>query len=199
MALAPLATTADLSARGIPTINTPGVAALLASASSAVRDAAGSAITRQTSTVTLSTQVSRRIELPARPVHGVSAVTLDGVLLTVGTDVFLRGSALWRECQWQRNSEIPSSLTVTFEHGLTEVPADVVDLVCSLVGAGLAAIDDGYASHIGKASESIDDYRVGFGTGADAVTSVMELPDRTVRMLRRRFGSGDVSVAGSVR
>lgn len=199
MVLAPLATTADLSARGIPITNTSAIAALLESASTAVRGAAGAPITRQTSTVTMWTEASRRIELPARPVHGVTAVSLDGVTLVVGTDVFLRGSSLWREFPWQAHGDIPAALTVTFEYGYAEVPADVVDLVCSLVGAGLAAIEDGYASHIGVQSESVDDYRVGFETGADATTSLMELPDRTRRMLERRFGWSGPVIVGSVR
>lgn len=46
MALATLAVAADLSARGIPVTDTAGVAAFLASASAAVRDAAGTPISQ---------------------------------------------------------------------------------------------------------------------------------------------------------
>lgn len=198
MTLEPLATEADLMARGIDTDNPAATQALLAAASAAVRAGAGCAITRQTSTVTLSTEPSRRIELPARPVHAVTAVALDGRDLTVGVDCHLRGSSLWREQLWQSPAAIPSELVVTFEHGFDEVPADVVDLVCSLVGAGIAATDEGYASSVGKQYESIDDYRVGYAVGADAVASVMELPDRTRRALRRRFGMTSV-VVGTIR
>jgi hypothetical protein len=72
MALAPLAEVASLEARGIDTSNTARLYELLDAASSAVRDAAGSAISRSTSTVTLWTEASRRIELPARPVVTVA-------------------------------------------------------------------------------------------------------------------------------
>lgn len=198
MALATLAVAADLSARGIPITNTTGVAAMLAAASAAVREAAGCAITKLTSTVTMSTDQSRRIELPARPVHSVTTVVLDGVTLVSGTDYYLRGSSLWRDTPWHLRDEIPGVLTVTFVHGLDEIPADVVDLVCALAGAGLAAITAGYASTVGKEYESIDDYRVGYTTGADAVASLMEIPERTRASLRRRFGS-QVMVVGSVR
>lgn len=201
MALASLATAADLTARKIDVTDTVGVAAQLAAASSAVRAAAGCAITLQTSTVTLSTEASRRIELPARPVRAVASVTLDGVIFT---EWVLRGSCLWRnsptsyESKWQAFGDIPSELVVTFTHGFTEVPADVVDMVCSLAGAGLASIGEGFQAHTGVNSESIDDYRVGYTTGADAVVSVMDLPDRTKAALRKRFGSGGAMVVGSI-
>lgn len=198
MAYEPLATAADLSARGIDTTNTLAVEALLDAASAAVREAAGCPISEQTSTVTLWTEASRRIELPARPVSSVATVVLDGETLTVEDDYVLRGSSLWRTCQWQAQGDIPSELVVTFTHGYTEVPADIVDLVCNLVGAGMASVDEGYATHAGKQYESIDDYRVGYTTGSDAVSSVMELPERTVKSLRARFGTTSV-VVGTVR
>ena len=198
MAYAPLATAADLSARGISVDNVEAVEALLAAASAAVRDAAGAPISDQTSTVTLWTEASRRIELPARPVRSVASVILDGVTLVANTDYVVRGSSLWRDCQWQAQGDVPSSLVVTFTHGLAEVPADIVDLVCNLVGAGLTAVGEGYATNAGKQYESVDDYRVGYATGADAVSSVMELPERTVRSLRARFGPTTV-VVGTVR
>lgn len=198
MALAPLAVTADLSARGIATTDTTGVAAFLAAATAAVRDAAGCPISKETSTVTLSTEASRRLELPSRPVHSVASVTLDGESLTVGTDVFLRGSALWREIPWQRQGAIPGEVVVTFTHGLDAIPEDIVDLVCSLVAGALASKDAGYEAHTGVQYEASDDYRVGYLSGDDAAASVMDLPERTKRSLRKRFGS-QVLVAGSSR
>lgn len=195
--MADLASVEDLAARGIDTSDTDAVEAFLAAASAAVRNAAGSTITRQVSTVVMWTEPSRRIELPARPVRGVSVVELDGEPVT---DWVLRGSCLWRDCRWQRPGDIPSELAVTFDHGFDVVPADVVDLVCAMVGAALAAsADGGYASTTGKTYESIDDYRVGFTVGVDAVASVMEVPPRTAKSLRKRFGIPGVTVLGVVR
>jgi hypothetical protein len=199
VALAPLATAADLLARKIDVTDSASVVSQLAAASAAVRNAARVAITKQMSTVTLWTEASRRIELPARPVRSVTSVTLDGVALVAGTDYLLRGSSLWRDKPWQSRGEIPSELVVTFVHGLDAVPDDIVDLVCALAGAGLAAIADGFKTHTGVQSESIDDYRVGYATGADAVSTVMDLPDRVEDMLRERFGSGGPTVIGTVR
>jgi len=199
MALATLAVAADLTARGIPITDEAGVAAFLASASAAVRDAAGAPISQLTSTVVLWTEASQRIELPSGPVTAVASVTLDGVALTATTDYVLRGSALWRvDEKWQREGDVPSALEVTFTHGYATVPADIVDLVCALAGAGLAAKASGYTTHAGIQYESIDDYRVGYTTGDEAVGSAMEIPERTRRTLRRRFAP-DAIVVGSVR
>lgn len=200
MALSPLATVADLSDRGIDTTDSDAVAAQLAAASAAIRDAAGCAISRHSSTVTMWTEASRRIELPSRPVVSVESVELDGVVLVDGTDYVLRGSSLWRlNGVWAHSGDVPSELVVAFTHGLLEVPADIVDLTCALAGAGLLAVADGFTANTGKQYESIDDYRVGFATGDDAVVSVMEIPDRTARSLRRRFGAGGAAVVGSVK
>ena len=200
MALAPLATAADLVAHGIDASDATATAAQLAAASAAIRDAANSAITRQVSTVEMWTSQSRKIDLPAQPVHAVTAVTLDGETLTDGTDYVVRAGALYRYGGlWQSPcAEVPSELVVTFEHGLDEVPADIVKLTCDVAGAALQRIADGVVgSNIGREYESIDDYRVGYATGEDATVSVTELPERTKTALRARFGSSGVYVTGA--
>lgn len=190
--LPPLATTSDLTQRGIDA--GAAEAALLGAASDAVRSEAGAAISLATSTVRFPTEPSRRIELPARPVHSVTSVLLNGEPVT---DYVVRGSSLWRECRWQRWGDIPGELTVTFTHGWDPVPASIVDLVCSLVAAGVSATTDGYDPKRRMSYERIDDYQYGLRTGGDEIVSVMELPKRTTDMLRRRFGLGSM-VVGSV-
>lgn len=185
----PLATVADLTARGIETSNTALIEALLDAASSAIREAAGTPITETTATAKFPTPDSRRLDLPA-PVRSVASVVLDGEEIS---DWSLRGNSLWRH-RWQLPGDLPGEVTVTFTFGLTETPADIVDLVCNLVGAGIAHAEGGYEAKTGLAYESIDDYRVGYAQGADANVSPMELPDRTRRMLARRFGGGSAMV-----
>lgn len=189
MALTPLATVADLNARGVDTSNLTLVTALLDSASAAVRDAAGVAITETTATIKLSTPADRRLRLPP-PVRSVASVLVNGEAVT---DWSLRDDSLWR-ASWQAPTDIPGEVTVTFTYGLAEVPADIVDLVCALVGAGVALAGEGYEAKTGKTYENVDDYRVGYAQGSDAVVSPMELPDRTRRMLARRFGGGTAMV-----
>lgn len=187
MALDPLATTADLTARKIDTTDTVLVAALLAAASSAVREAAGASISRETFTVKLPTVPGRRLRLPGAPVVSATDVLLDGEPVT---DAVLRAGSLWRSCHWQKPDAIPSEVTVTVTAGLLEVPADVIDLVCNLVAAGLAHAAEGYEGTPNVAYEDIDDYRVGYRQGDEATVSKMELPPATRTMLRRRFGGG---------
>jgi hypothetical protein len=195
VALTDLAAVADLNARGIDTSDGPLVTALLASASAAVRDAAGVPITEITATIVLSTPEGRRLRLPG-PVRSVAAVLLDGEALT---DWTLRGGDLWRAEGWQCRGDIPSEAEVTLTFGLPEVPADIVDLVCLLVGAGVKLAAEEYAARAGVigVTERVDDYQYGvqYAQGEAATVSPMELPERTRAMLARRFGGGATMVA----
>ena len=73
-------------------------------------------------------------------------------------------------------------------HGLAEVPADIVQLVCDFAIAGMNTAGNG--SRSGVTSEAVDDYRVTYADGEDAQASVVEIPERTRLMLRQRFGGG---------
>lgn len=193
----PLATRVDLANRGISASSEALADALLEAVSAAIRDAAGSPITQETSTVTMWTEPARRIELPARPVISVASVSVDGEPVA---DWTLRGSALWRSEPWQARSEPPRELVVTFTHGYATVPADIVQLACVLVAAGLAAADgDGFGANRGKTYTSIDDYREGFATGSTEVVDPTEIPERTRLALRRRFGRLSSAVVDGAR
>lgn len=187
MAFNDLATVADLIDRGID-INPPGVdiAALLGAASDEVRDAAGVPISRATFTVTIPGVRDRWLKLPGQPVVAVEDVSIDGDEVT---DWRLVGGDLWREAGWQPACT-PTNVTGTVTGGLLIIPRDIVDLVCSLVGTGIAAAEDGYESKAGKAYESVDDYRVGYAQGAGQTAGIMELPEATRCRLRARFGGG---------
>lgn len=183
MVLQPLASAADLNTRGIDTSNTPRVEAFLASASTAVRTAAGSPIGQTTSTVTVPGTTGRWLRLPGGPVTDVTTVTLDGQTVTGWR---LAGNRLWRGCGWAGQA---STVTVTYTHGLPQVPADIVDLVCSLVGLALSRAADGdYAARGDTTRLAIDDYAESFASGDDAQTGPFDLPARTRDMLRTRFG-----------
>ena len=192
MALAPLAAAADLWARGIDIADADLIESLLAAASESVRDAAGVPISSTTSTLTVLPNRGHWLDVPG-PVTAVTSLTLDG---TAVTDHRIIGSRIWREYGWLTAG--PHALIeVTYTHGLAVVPADIVDLVCSLVaGALTVAVDDAYNANRNLTYENIDDYRRGFQQGADAPTSPMDLPERTRLWLRGRFGSG-VSTVGT--
>lgn len=185
MALATLAVTADLSARGIPVTDAALVAALLASASEAVRDAAGCAISSTSSVVTVLPNRGHWLDVPG-PVSAVASITVDG---TAVTDFSIIGGRIWREDGWLTGGW-HAPIVVTYTHGLATVPADIVDLVCSLVAGGIAAAADKYDPNRGLAYERIDDYQRGFRQGDDEVVNALLIPERTRAWLRSRFGTG---------
>jgi hypothetical protein len=186
VALDPLATTADLTARKIPVpeADDDTITALLASASAAIRDAAGGPISRFTGTVELEGGCQEWLTFPL-PIASIDSITINGTPVD-GWKV--RGGRLWRGRGW--NAGYGNDFAITGIFGLAEVPEDIVDLTCSLVAAGLAAIEDGYDPKRGLMSLSIDDYREGYAKGDDEIINPMQLPERTREWLRLRFGGG---------
>jgi hypothetical protein len=186
MALNPLATITDLTARGVTVASSEqtAVATYLDVASAIVRDAAGSPISATTSTVTLEGR-GGRLHLPGQPVTAVSAVSVDGVAVT---DYALRSGALARSCGFPEGAAV----VVTYTHGLATVPADIVDLVCRLVGQALVRFRESPESAISSkpvVQERIGDYAVSYAS--EFTYSDMELPKYLRRRLAARFGSGN--------
>ena len=189
MALAPLATVDDLEARGL-TVD-PGevgiVNVYLGVASAAVREAAGTAITRTTSTLTLEGVLGQRLTLPGPPIVSVDAVAVDGRAVT---DWRLRSERLWRAPGWSGIE--PSEVEVTYTHGLLSVPDDIIDLVCRAVAAALVAYRSedggtGLAADKEITSERLGDWSVTYG--ADGRVTEMELTQAWRDRLAARFGN----------
>lgn len=178
-----LASPADLSARNITVPDGVDVSTLLDAASAAVRDAAGCAISNATSTVTLVVTDRYEIRLPAGPVQSVASVTVDGEAVTgwqkIGDDLFMPYG--WTDC-------LPVEVTVTYTHGLTVIPKDIVDLVCGMVAM---AADDGYGSAGYRQSTRLGEFSESFSRPAGALSpSPLALPDGVRDRLRARFGTG---------
>jgi hypothetical protein len=190
VALAALATVADLAARGltVDVAETAIVETYLDVASAAVREAAGTPISETTSTVTLEGEPGQWLTLPGLPISAVATVELDGVAVT---DWRLRSHRLWRAAGWT-GCDGPSEAEVTQTHGLATVPADIVDLVCRMVAAALVAYraEDGGQGLAAKniRAERIGDYSVTYG--GDGLITEMELPDYLRERLAARFGGG---------
>ena len=191
MALAPLATVADLEARGltVDASETAVVGVFLAEASAAVREAAGVPISETTSTVALEApDNSPWLTLPGPPIRSVSAVTIDGWSVT---DWKLRSHQLWRPGGWQHGNE-PSEVQLTQVHGLPDVPEDLVGLVCRIAAAVLVHYraqpdGEGLAARDIRA-ERIGDYSVTYGDSG-RITDI-ELPEYLREQLAARFGGG---------
>lgn len=190
MALAPLATVNNLEARGLTVepeeLSIVGV--YLGVASAAVREAAGTAISRATSTLTLEGVPGQWLTLPGAPIVSVDSVSIDGRPVT---DWRLRSERLWRASGW--TGLAPSEVEVTYTHGLLDVPEDIVDLVCRMAASALVAYrseDGGTGLAVDKevTSERLGDWAVTYG--ADGRITEMELPQHWRERLRARFGGG---------
>lgn len=185
MALAPLATAADLTARGV-TVSAEEelfVATCFEVASAIVREAAGSPISETTSTVELEAS-SARLLLPGPPVTAVSAVSVDGAAVT---DYKLRSGAVTRPCGFPCGAAVD----VTYTHGLPAVPADIVDLVCRLVGQELVKFREAGAESA-LADRPLIQERIGDWSATYAYEtrqSDMELPKYWRDRLAARFGT----------
>jgi len=186
MSLPPLATVADLEARGVTVApeEVEFVNTSLATASAVIRTAAGAPISETVSTVTLEGDPGRRLLLPGLPVQSVSAVAING---TAVTDWVLRSGALIRAAGWQSGCE-PSEVTVSYVHGLPEVPEDIVDMVCRMAGQSLAAFRGGDALAREISDERIGDYAVKYAGASEA--GPLHLTRYQRDSLAARFGNG---------
>lgn len=191
MPLAPLADVVDLQVRGIDDSDSALSTEMLAVASASIRAAAGCPISRTTSTITVPAWGDNILRLPGVPLVSVGSVTVEGATVA---DYKMLPEGLWRSCGWGRTN-VPALVTVTYTHGIlsSEVPADIVDLACNLAAAGQAearSLAAGGSFDPRTVVESIDDYRVQYSEGAEALGSVFDLPAGTRSRLRARFGGG---------
>jgi len=178
----------DLEARGLAV--EPEEAAVanvyLGVASAAVREAAGTAITRTTSTITVEGVPGQRLTLPGPPVVAVDTVAVDGRTVT---DWRLRSERLWRASGW--SGPEPTEVEVTYTHGLVDVPEDIVDLVCRMAASALKTYrtegGEGLAVDREVTSERLGDWAVTYG--ADGRVSQMELTQFWRDRLAARFGT----------
>ena len=182
--LDPLAREADLPERWLAA---PDATRALDIASAAIREAAGSAISQQTSTITVPAPSGRLLPLPS-PVASVASVSIDG---TPVTDYALLTEGLWRRQGWGCG---PAPVTVTLTHGLAEVPADIVDLAVQLATAWLAHTESGGGSTAGVTSVRIDDAAETYDAESAGQVSPVFIPEITRQSLAARFGGGPVVV-----
>ena len=198
MTLPPLATTDDLDARTITWDDQTLAETYLAVASASVRDAAGVPISRVTSTVPLFGDGGQWLRLPGPPVVSVASVVLDGDTLDADAWALVDGF-LFRVCGWQVCGPLPKPAVVTYTHGLPEVPADVVDLVCRMAGSAIL-LAEGSEGGSGLAvdrivSERLGDYAVTYDKASG--TTEMELAQFTRDRLRSRFGGTSAAMVGT--
>lgn len=210
-----LATTTDLANLlqiDVGSLNTAAATLLMETATSVVQEACGGQRLIQVvgDVMPIMGTTDSWLPLPQLPVTAVTAVTLDGTALTVGTgtnqyQVF--GNRLWRAQGWQTQygypfwdsfgqgepwwsfappnftwpAQTPSLVVATYTHGFA-AGAQQLQLARSAV---LSLASTAYANPSGASSESIDDYTVQFGRLLDAP---LVLSSYLKAALRRQYG-----------
>lgn len=182
MALDPLVTTGALLAR-TPDL-TGNLTVALAAASAAVRDAARSTISQVASTVVVPAPTGSLLRLPG-PVVSIDSIEVDGTVVT-GWQTMPEGA--WSLHGWGAVAYAP--VTVTYTHGLAEVPEDIVDLVCSLAAEWLRHQANGGGSVAGLESVKIDDAAESYTSEASGHVSPLFIPQIQRDELAARFGGG---------
>jgi hypothetical protein len=168
-------------------VTTGNMTVALLVASAAVRDAAGAAISEETSTVVVNAGAGNLLSLPG-PVTSVAAVAIDGITIS-SDDYEVLPNGLWRRCGWMVRGR-PVPVSVTYTHGLAAVPDDIVDLTCVLAKAWLDHVSAGGGSVAGLTSARLDDAAETYSAEAAAQVSPVYIPEVTRNWLARRFGGG---------
>lgn len=158
---------------------------LIEVASAEVIDAAGSPILRRTTTVELPSPVMNILHLPGKPIRSVHSVRTETGGIVGGWRRIHAG--IYRPAGWPTGM-----LTINYDHGLDEVPADIKDLVARMVIAGgYALADQELALQNGRLSSvAIDDYKEGYNTTNVEALTEMQLPEGARTRLAARFGGG---------
>lgn len=158
---------------------------LLELATASVQAAAGQRIVAVTGdTVELLGTSDEWLRLPERPVTGVTAVTIDG---DVVTNYALRKDSLYRSYGWRGASlewgsgDLPTVVEVTYDHGyaLGSPGAEFARSATLMVAAQM------HANPTGATGLAIDDYREQYSQTGSA-----EMPKSLMWALRRRYGRG---------
>lgn len=193
----PLATIDDMAALGVTVEEDERAIAeqYLAVASASVRAAAGCPISQGTSTVVLAGQREERLPLPGPPVTGVDAVLLGDESVS-GWRLSRPRASLYRAAGWGTDA---SEVEVTYTHGLPEVPADIVALVCRIAATTLMSYrsdETGGGLGVRRVTQlRLGDYSASFAN--DGTMTEVELSATTRAQLRARFGGGAAVVRAS--
>ncbi len=136
--------------------------------------------TTYTHTVLISPDMT--IRLPQRPVTAVTSVTVDGTVLTSGTDYDWDGLSPSIALDGYTPDDDVFVATVVYTAGYATVPADVKAATLS-VGAAL------YNGSPGVTAESIDDYRVSYDTNRAAGGGLNDYERAILKKYRTRLGN----------
>lgn len=179
-----LATPADLrallqeDATGLPDAT---ALQALAMATAAVQEAAGQNLIYATTSAEIMGTFESFLDLPERPVHTVTSVTLDVVAVTYKKF----GARLWRRDGWATCPSEPSEVAVTYTHGYQPGDSKLEYAKAVALGAAAQIATDPTGKVTGI---SIDDYQEQRAQGGESSLAGL-LPVHARRALRRTYGA----------
>lgn len=187
MTLASLAQTTDLPSQWQGNAQTQRALDL---ASAAIREAAGSAISQQTSTITVVGSNNRLLRVPG-PIQSVASIVIgDLPALVLGTDFFVLPEGLYRRCGWLDEHWEMSPIVITYTWGYVDVPLDIVDMCATLATTWLVNQTAGTGSQAGITQIRLDDAQESYTEEYASSISAIFIPKATADWLAARFGGG---------
>lgn len=196
MDLPSLATITELETRLGHSVDSARGQALLSDASSVVRGYTRQTLSRVVDDTVVLRYIKGRVVLPERPCDKPTLVERAD-----GTGVIPAISWWWsglNEVEFYNDSLVANGpyyrhamrmVKVTYSHGYTEIPGDIVMIVCQMVGRVL----DGAISTPGLRSEAIDDYKVDLGGYLSSGTIAL-VPEEKLILDRYRNRVGSVGL-----
>ncbi len=186
MAFATASQLATRLGRQFTSAETSQASALLEDATSYLQAEIGQLIEAGSMTVTLDIDPTcKRARLPQWPVVSVTSVQLNGITIT---DFEVKDGHVCRARGFPATvGNQFATLTVEYAYGCADIPAELVTYTLVLAAGVIAQVArSGSLSAAGVQSERIDDYAVNYEPG----TAAFELPERVLKNLRARYGSG---------
>lgn len=167
--------------RVFTTAETTWVTALLGDASAYLREVIGQQVYPVTESTFTAWPDSGRVDLPQWPVVSVDTVERDAAAVEY----------MYRPGYLTVRSDDP--VDVTFTWGYAEAPELLVSLCAVLVSQAILAVETGAGLTFGGLSSiALDDFRAAFSNGG--ADSGMVLPEPQQKLIRARFGQGEVVV-----
>jgi hypothetical protein len=184
--MASLATTDDLEARLGTTVDIDRAQAVLDDVSATVRAYTGQSFTSESTTIRVRARAGA-VRLPQRPVTAVESVAnVDGDSIEftwdAGEIVSLSGFEHSRTFEVNGYRTRIPWVDVTYTHGYSEVPDDIVAVVCQMAGRAYGRTAD----TTGVTQESIAGYSYTVGAAAAAGPMGMLADERRILDLYRR-------------
>lgn len=142
-----LATAAELATHLKHPVKTAAAEQAISVSSAYVEGVTGLAFTARTATISLAGVHSYTLEIPLKPIRGVTAVTAAGVPVT---DHVVTAAGLFHPWGWGGPLV---SVEMVVQYGATVTPDDIKGVVLEMAGSV-------YDERQGISSEGVDDYRV---------------------------------------